>query len=256
MPAPISKRRVKQRQGRVTAWMSLARTAWPSTVLIVLGLPLLWLDLLQPPIITLVPNLESSWYAALTHFSAQGLQFGRDVIFTYGPFGHLASPVYTGELFAVRVTWELVSKVIFVVILGLTLIRLPILWRLLFFFFVLLFIRADGPSDALYFLIVSCLALFLFKHGSSSSLLNIFAGALFAIISLIKFTYFLLVIIVLSLTIACYCTLRRTSRAILVGLVFFTSFLLCWWIAKQEFQNLPSYFTTSLEISFGYNGFK
>jgi hypothetical protein len=221
-------------------------------VLIALSLPLLWLDLLQLPIAVVIPNLESSWWGAIIHFSARGLQYGSDVVFTHGPFGYLISPVYTGELFPARVAWELVSKAIFVVILGLTLIRLPILWRPLFLLFVLLFVWAEGASDAVYFLIISCLAVLLFKHGSSSSALNIFAGALFAVFSLIKFTYFLLVIIVLGLTAACYCKLRRTSQAILVGLVFFASFLLCWWIAKQEYRHLLSYFTTSLDISFGY----
>ncbi len=252
MPATKSKRRDKQSQGRINECIAIARREWPTTLLLLLGLPLLWLDLFQPPIAPLVPNLESSWYGALTHFSALGLQYGRDVVFTHGPFGHLVSPVYTGELFFIRMLWELVSKTIFVLILGFTLLQLPKFWRPFLFFFVLLFIRADGPSDALYVLIISCVTFLLFKHGTTSRALNIFAAMFFAIVALIKFTYLLLIVVGLILVGACYCVLRKTSQAILISAAFLVSFLVCWLIAKQELQSLIPYLTTSLDISFGY----
>jgi hypothetical protein len=253
MPAPKSKRRVKPvTQSRVAAWISVVRTDWPLTLLLVVGLPLLWLALLQFPVSPPIPNVETSWYAALTHFSAQGLQFGRDIVFTYGPFGYLVSPVFTGELFSAKIIWELVSKTIFVGILAFTLIRLPGFWRLFFFLFVLLFIQADGTADALYFLIISCLAFLLFQDGLSSKTLNIVAAILFGIFSLIKFTYFLLAFVVLILAATCYWKQRKPSQGMLIGLVFITSFLLCWWIAKQDFQNLIAYFSTSFDISIGY----
>ena len=51
---------------------------------------------------------------------------------------------------------------------------------------------------------------------------------------------------------AFYWKQRRASQALLIGLVFITSFLFCWWIAKQDFQNLAAYFSTSFDISIGY----
>ena len=247
-----SKSRSTQGPDRVTKWLSMAGKEWPTTLLIVIGVPLLWLGLFQPPIAPLVPDLELSWYGALTHFSARGLQFGRDVVFTYGPLGHLISQVYTGELFFARMTWEVVSKTIFVLVLVGTLVSLPRFWRPIFFLFVLIFIRAEGSSDALYFLIICCVTLFLLKEGSSRPVFNFCAGVLFAIFSLIKFTYFLLVLVALSLIVACYCKLQRKSQALLLSLIFIASFLFWWAIARQEFHNLWSYFATSLEISFGY----
>jgi hypothetical protein len=253
MPVTTSKHRLKPEPGRVAKWVAKARADWALSLLLILGLPLLWLDLFQPPIAPLTPNnLESSWYGALTHFAAQGLQFGRDVVFTYGPFGHLVSAVYVGELFFIRMAWELVSKTIFVGVIGFVLIRLPKFWRPIFFLFVLLFIRADGPADALYFLIVCCLALFLFREGPSSGTLNILAASLFAIFSLIKFTYFLLAIAALVLIAACHLKQQRKLHALWVSATFIASFLVCWWIARQEFSNLPAYLSTSLDISFGY----
>lgn len=221
-------------------------------MLVALAFGLLWLDLFSLPASPVTPELDLSWCGALIHFSAQGLQFGKDVVFTHGPLGHLTAFVYTGELFSARVIWEFVSKALFAAILCATMIRLPILWRPLFFLFVLLFIWADGVSDALYFLVISCLAALLFKQGSSSLALNIFTGTLFAVFSLIKFTYFLLAILVLALTLACYCKQRRPARAVLLGLVFFVAFLFCWGIARQHYAHLLAYITTSVDICFGY----
>ena len=106
----------------------------------------------------------------------RGLQFGKDVIFTYGPLGHLIAFVYTGELFAARIVWEFVSKTVFAAILCGTVMRLPWLWRPFFFFFVLFFIWADPISDALYFLVITCLAAALFRESRFGFSLNAFAG--------------------------------------------------------------------------------
>ena len=232
--------------------MAIASIARPSRIVAALFLSLLWLDLFSLPLSPIVPELEASWCGALIHFSAQGLQFGKDVVFTYGPFAHLISFVYTGELFSARVAWELISKTLFVFILGGTLVRLPVIWRLLSFFFILFFVWADGISDSLFFLIISCLALLLFKKESSNAPLNILAGILLAIFSLIKFTYFLLVILVLVLALAGYFWQRKLSRAIVLTLTFLIAFFLCWGIAGQSWRNLPSYFSTSIDISVGY----
>ena len=231
---------------------SLVRGPWPSIVLATLAFCLLWLDLFSLPASPVTPELDLSWSGALIHFSAQGLQFGKDVVFTHGPLGHLTAFVYTGELFSVRVIWEFVSKTLFAAILCAAMVRLPMLWRPIFLSFVLLFIWADGVSDALYFLIISCLAALLFKHGNSSRTLNILAGGLFAVFSLIKFTYFLLVILAVALISACYCKQRRPMQALLLGLIFLFTFILCWGFAGQQYGHLVSYITTSMDISFGY----
>jgi hypothetical protein len=213
---------------------------------------LLWLKLFSLPDSPVAPGLEQSWSGALVHFSAQGLQFGKDVVFTYGPLGHLTAFVYTGELFSVRVIWEFVSKTLFAAILCAAMVRLPIFWRPIFLSFILLFIWAGGVSDALYFLIISCLAALLFKHGNSSRALNILAGGLFGVFSLIKFTYFLLIILAVVLISACYCKQRRPRQALLLGLIFLFTFFLCWGLAGQQYGHLASYITTSMNISFGY----
>ncbi len=42
------------------------------------------------------PGLDGSWAYALNVFATLGLVHGRDVAFTYGPWGHLAFPMPGG----------------------------------------------------------------------------------------------------------------------------------------------------------------
>ena len=231
---------------------SLVQRRWLAILLLVLVFGVLWLDFFSLPSSPVTPELDPSWCGALIHFSAQGLQFGKDVVFTHGPLGHLIAFVYTGELFHARVIWEFVSKTFFAVILCVTLFRLPAFWRPFFLFFVLPFIWADGTSDALYFLVISCLAALLFKQGSANPALVILTGLLLAVFSLIKFTYFLLAIFLLTLLLAFYCKDRKPARALLLGFVFLIVLLLSWGIAGQQYGNLLSYITTSLDICLGY----
>ena len=46
------------------------------------------------PVLTLVPtgNLEESWHAGLYLANQQGVHFGSDLAFTYGPLGFLDYP--------------------------------------------------------------------------------------------------------------------------------------------------------------------
>lgn len=230
----------------------MPQSQWLSIALIGLAFVLLWLDLFSLPLAPVGPALDLSWCGALVHFSALKLQFGKDIIFTYGPLGHLISFVYTGELFPARVIWEYASKTLFAAILCATIVSLPRFWRLPFFLFLLLFIWVDPISDALYFLVITCVTALLFQHGVSRISLNAFAGALFAVCSLIKFTYFLVCGFALVLLVIFYLSRSRRAGAITLIVTFVSCVLLCWALAGQTYGNFPSYLITSFDIAFGY----
>ena len=228
------------------------RSRWLSVIFLALAFVLLWLDLFSLSLVPVGPALDLSWCGAIIHFSALKLQFGKDVIFTYGPLGHLISFVYTGELFTARLIWEYASKTLFTGILCAAIVSLPKFWRLPFFLFVLLFIWVDPISDALYFLVITCVTALLFRHGNSRICLNAFAGALFAICSPIKFTYFLVCAFAVVLLAFSYLSSRRRASAITLVASFVAGLLLCWKLAGQEYGNLPAFLAASFDISFGY----
>lgn len=176
------------------------------------------------------------------------------MIFSYGPLSYLVTFIYTGELFASRVIWELVSKTFFTVVLCATILRLPKLWRLPFFFFVLLFVWADGAPDTLYFLTISCLGAFLFRDAPFHPGLSVLAGSFFAVASLIKFTYAILAMLALVFLLASCCIQRRPLRGLLLLLAFGVTLLVCWRAAGQAYRNLGPYFSASLDVSLHYKG--
>lgn len=228
------------------------RSQWLSIALLGLGFVLLWVNLFELPKAPVWPSLDPSWCGAIIHFSALKLQFGKEVIFTYGPLAHLVSFVYTGELFTARVIWEYASKTLFAAILCAAIVSLPKVWRLPFFLFVLLFIWVDPISDALYFLVVTCVTALLFRHGVSRPYLNAFAGALFAVCALIKFTYFILCAFTLVPLVFYYLSSQRRAGAVTLVASFVSCVLLCWGLAGQEYGNFPAFLVASFEISIGY----
>ncbi|MBC8120620.1 MAG: hypothetical protein H7Y22_02140, partial [Gemmatimonadaceae bacterium] len=44
-----------------------------------------------------VPGLDPSWQYALSWAAGEGLSFGRDIVFTYGPFSYLLVGRATAE---------------------------------------------------------------------------------------------------------------------------------------------------------------
>jgi hypothetical protein len=232
----------------------LRRWPWYFVVLTALAFALLWLDIFSPPSSPVIPQLDISWSAALIHFAAEGFQFGKEVIFAYGPLSHLITFIYTGELFASRVVWELVSKTFFAAVLCAATFRLPQLWRLPFFVFAFLFVWADGAPDTLYFLAISCLVAFLFRNGPGRFGLDLLAGSFFAIASLIKFTYAILAMLALIFVLASCCVQRRPLRGLLLLLAFVVTLLLCWRAAGQSYRNLVPYFYASMDVSLHYKG--
>ena len=81
-----------------------------------LGNSLLWL-LLATAIVTFprypLPDLDASWRMAVGWFFHQGLQMGKDIVFTYGPLGFLMGRTYSGLQFWSLVLWQVFAGAVF-----------------------------------------------------------------------------------------------------------------------------------------------
>ena len=78
-------------------------------------------------------DLDASWRMALGRFFLDGLQFGRDVVFTYGPLGFLMGKTYSGLMFWSLLLWQLVAAGVFALLIIKWSERLAV-WPRLFFF--------------------------------------------------------------------------------------------------------------------------
>ena len=62
-------------------------------------------------------GLDASWAMALGQFFHDGLQFGPDVTFTFGPLGFLFANTYIGLHFWSLIFWQLIAAAVFAIII-------------------------------------------------------------------------------------------------------------------------------------------
>src|SRR5689334_20193887 len=77
----------------------------PGIVLRVLAFAYTWFWLVKLPATTLRDSVPQSWEAVLSYAAAHHLQWGRDIVFTFGPLGFLTSDYYWGNFFWPTVVW-------------------------------------------------------------------------------------------------------------------------------------------------------
>src|SRR5215475_6069659 len=64
-----------------------------------------WFCLVKLPATSLRDSAPQSWEAVLSYAAAHHLQWGRDIVFSFGPLGFLTSDYYWGNFFWPIVIW-------------------------------------------------------------------------------------------------------------------------------------------------------
>jgi hypothetical protein len=226
-------------------------------ILLVIGLIFLCFCLL-----TLLPwslggywfDLDQSWASAVHVAFANKIQFGKDFIYTYGPYGFLQVDLYFPETYSY--------------ILGFRLLIALAVWAGFFqlmrhcvshrdgsiiFLIPILFFFPNGAiwMDNFQFpIVILPLVLYFYvsKRLSPALVLTIMTASL---ASLTKHTYLLLCVVFIGLiTIDELGKLKRVPRVAPVYLVFIWLF---WTIAAQDITNLPAYLINGLQIVSGFS---
>lgn len=195
--------------------------------------------------------LDDSWQLVLIHAFAQGWQFGRDLIFTWGPWGFLSSHYHLGDTAAVpKLVWETAGRLLLAGSL-VHLTRSLAVWRQVLFIVGLTLICWLFVDAVFYLAIGLMIAAGLLRrdtHPAERVLWALFLGFL----SCFKFTYpvvagggvFLAVIAA---------ALRRDWRAAALSAgAYAAGFLASWIAAGQHPDNIWPYVLRSLEITSGY----
>src|SRR5690242_15989388 len=65
----------------------------------------LWLCFIKLPVTPGRHSPEQSWEAVLSYAAAHHLQWGREIVFTFGPLGFLISDHYWGNFFWPILVW-------------------------------------------------------------------------------------------------------------------------------------------------------
>ena len=196
-------------------------------------------------------DLDSSWRMALGYFFAKGMQFGQDVIFTYGPLGFIMSKTYSGVQYGSIIAGQLALALISATVLVCLGRRLQGSSRFVYFGYFLLF--GTIYEDALHMVIIAILGFELLRMADRPQnwLLVSIAGVL-AVYAQIKFTDLLLATFIVLVAVGFHFWRGRRREAAALALAYGGAFLAVWLACGQNPLNLPAFFYGSWQISEGY----
>lgn len=203
----------------------------------------------SPP---LIGYADYSWELALHEFFATKKQFGKEIIFTYGPYGFLFTKMYHPKTYwLTNLGWLFLALVFWWSSLYIAYKLIKNKWLIFVWFLSLFFIFFDNSSLDSFFcsFIIFFIIFHLYIDDDLSKLNNNLLTIVLCLISCIKFSFFLM--IVPLIVISFISDLLKKHKP--VQLILFTStFLFLWLIAGQSLFNLPSYIKNSLQIATYY----
>src|SRR5690348_6684120 len=220
----------------------------------IFALVYVWFCLVKLPATTLRDSAPQSWEAVLSYAAAHHLQWGRDIVFTFGPLGFLTSDYYWGNFFWPIVVWAggfaLAMAFALVPLLG----RMPTAIRLTVYAALpLLTVPAssDLGFDSFYLLGITLLGILCLPAERPGVLRLTTTGLVFAVLSLIKFTFCIYAVFaVLAVAAANGKAWRNT--AILIGSAVLSLLGMCSWSA-QSLWSIFLYVASSTEMAAGYS---
>lgn len=199
------------------------------------------------------PNLDQSYQAVLEYAVTHDFQFGRDIVFTFGPLGFLNTTVSQGLLPVQRILFALAwSGMVAWSATGLARqIQGPM--RYVFLVWFLIYSNSGGLGQHAYLVMAyGCMILMSelkMRKGAAATFLIVFA-----VMALVKFTFFLAVAVSIIL-----CSLvhigKRNIKSSLFIVIFYGVFLFAaWLLAGQQLENFWPWLRSSFEITGGYTG--
>jgi len=215
--------------------------------------------LVLPPWIPVMPSsgIDSSWAAVLGHAFTHQWQFGKDLVFTFGPFGFVYTKLFDPGTYG----WMLAAWVCVALSLG---AGMALLLRNAkpseaLFLVALLFVgfRASvggGPmffADPVFFLLSLLLGLLVEDTARIARIAALALCVLLAFAGLVKFTFWMLGVATI-VVIESGRVLRGNRRPVHLVL-YAAATLLFFLLAKQHLGGFPDYVLRSLAVASGYS---
>ncbi len=229
---------------------------WPSGLIDIIA-PLL-LGISSWPLKSLAPagGLDGSWESAL-HLSAErGLDFGSQIVFTYGPLGWVFIPRLHNTLTG-GTSIIVVALIHFALVLMIYRLSTRSLGWPIGFIVTLVVSQAlpliAPPETALILVLVLCAQILRSPPAEGDGRwIPIIAGVAAAVLMLAKFNVG--VMSAAALLIACVAVSkdRLVSLARYAG-AFIATFLLLWFATSQSLKAIPEFIRTSLDLASGFS---
>jgi dolichol-phosphate mannosyltransferase len=241
-----ARRRPSTRLGREAFLRVVASTPFLGLVVASLSWPVSGLD---PSI-----GLDESWNAAVNLANQNDLDFGKDVIFTYGPLGFLAVPqLYYPSLAVLAAAYVAITHAAVCVLL---------VWAARRTFGVVLAVliayvaarTVTEPTSRFLVVAVFIVCVSLLRTGGRTALNRVIAavgGALTGVELLIRLDIGLSMIVLFAATLVMIRPGRYLNLAV-YGVGLLAAFVLGWVAAGQSFSAVGPFLDQSLQIASGY----
>jgi hypothetical protein len=227
---------------------------WFRLLAIFAFLSLIWAALLDFPGDIAADGLDYSYSQGLGYFFKNSYQAGEDYIFTYGPLGYFLHRTYDPDLFYHKLMWEGFVKLIFAIVVINTGSCLRCLTVRLAFYGTLLALvmPALQMPDALYMFVISSCGVLLIGRHQRSRVSTLWLIAILVVLSMVKFTFLLLSVCVITTFTGLLLTKSPRRRAGLPPVIYGVLFVALWLALGQRVTGIPHYVMTSFQVAFGY----
>jgi hypothetical protein len=202
-------------------------------------------------------GLDPAWTEVQAWGFLHHVQWGRDLINTYGPLGFL-HPLssYVSGIFTPFVIGQIALPAAFAFVIALMFHRAGLAeFGLFALAYLCCFFKLPGDISWILTLLVATTYLINrveAQAGTGGCLAIFFLAPLFATIALTKFTLFpIWALCVATVTVGCMLQ-RDWRRALLMLAVFIVAFVAVWWACGQKMLNLPRYLSSGFEMATGY----
>ncbi len=261
-----SARRVALRTGRAAKLTLVRARRLATSCQVILAARIVWVVSLAflclPPLlspVSFVGGVDTSSQVGLVLAARDHLQWGTQIIWTYGPLGYIDTPIFIffrQWVIAVIVTVALQMALLIAIAVLFSIWRAP-LWTWLVIAGLLV---CPGSvvlvPDVVGLLLGVLLLVLALEQGASwarSSVLAGAAGVVLAATALIKSTSLVSGVVVVLLFIVVAAVLRWRASALAAALGFIGSFALLWIVTGQNLQDIPAYVHSTLELVSGYS---
>jgi hypothetical protein len=196
------------------------------------------------------PGVDASKALVFVHAYKANLQFGSEIVFTYGPWGFLVSTYSFHGTLWLKVLWETAGKLALAITFVLLGRNFSLPRRLLFYASVI--VAAAIFSETILLMCATLVSLIWLLGRESKRWELALAIAWLSLLSQIKFSYCILAAIAVALASSQSGLHRHWKRASAIVTGYVAGFLLLWIAAGQSIANLPMYLYRSSLISDGY----
>jgi hypothetical protein len=228
---------------RIARWIG-----WPACFTLVFVSAFFLSGTLQPPL-----ELDPSWHAAIEYATMHHLQFGTQIVFTFGPLGFLSTRTSMGHLPGVRIAFAFFWSTL-AALAAMTLAKRLAGWvRYAFLAWLVVFTLSAGLDQTAFFVMAYGALLLLADNPQQRWQSPLFVFA-FIVLSLIKVSFLTAAFGSLALVVVCWIGQRKILKAIVVALTASAGFIACWVALGQAPSHLAPWFRQTLELASGYSG--